>query len=110
MKRFGMVCGLKPDKIEDYIKYHATVYHERPEVIAMIKTCNIVNYSIYFKDGMLFSYFEYIGDNFEADMDKMAQDPNTQAWWDIVKPLMEPLKTRAEGEFWADMQEIFHTD
>ncbi|MCK5527758.1 MAG: L-rhamnose mutarotase, partial [Candidatus Latescibacteria bacterium] len=33
-----------------------------------------------------------------------------QKWWDVCKPCMEPLETRAEGEWWAEMEEVFHTD
>jgi L-rhamnose mutarotase len=76
----------------------------------MIRACNIRNYSIYFKDGYLFSYFEYHGDDFEADMKKMAADPKTQAWWKLTDPCQEPLETRKEGEWWASMEEVFHTD
>ena len=43
-------------------------------------------------------------------MAKMAADPATQAWWDVVKPLMQPLDDRKEGEFWSDMEEIYHLD
>ena len=76
----------------------------------MISQCNIQNYSIYYKDGQLFSYFEYTGDDFEADMSKMAADPKTQEWWDIMMPMQTPLETRAEGEWWAEMEEVFHLD
>jgi len=102
-----MVCGIKPDRMEEYKKLHADAW---PDVLKGIKECNIRNYSIYLKDELLFSYFEYVGDDFKADMDKMAADPVTQKWWDVCKPCMEPLETRAEGEWWADMEEIFHTD
>jgi L-rhamnose mutarotase len=107
MKRFGMVIGVHPDKIEEYKKLHAAVW---PDVLKMIKTCSIQNYSIYLKDGLLFSYFEYTGDNFDADMDKMAADPVTQQWWDVCKPCQNPLETRAEGEWWANMEEVFYCD
>ena len=62
------------------------------------------------KDGYLFSYFEYEGEDFEADMRKMAADLMTQKWWDICKPCHEPLETRAQGEWWANMEEVFHYD
>ncbi len=107
MKRFGMVIKVKPDKLAEYKKYHA---HAWPEILAMIRKCGIRNYSIYFKDGYLFSYFEYVGKNFDADMKKMADDPKTQEWWAIMKPMQEPLPTRAEGEWWANMEEVFHVD
>ena len=65
-------------------------------------------YSIYSTGEYLFTYFEYEGEDFDADMAKMAADPATQRWWDVVKPLMSPLPDRAEGEFWSDMEEIYH--
>ena len=107
MKRYGMVIRVYPDKIEEYKKLHASVW---PDVLMKITQCNIRNYSIYLKDNQLFSYFEYIGDDFKADMDKMAADPVTQRWWDVCKPCLEPLETRSEGEWWADMEEVFHHD
>ena len=106
MKRYGMVCGIKPDRIAAYKKLHSAVW---PEVLERIKKCNLQNYSIFLKDELLFSYFEYTGDNFEADMRSMAEDPVTQQWWDVCKPCMDPLETRAENEWWAEMEEIFHT-
>ena len=107
MKRYGQVIRVKPDKLEEYKRYHANVW---PEVLSMIHECNMRNYSTYHKDGYLFAYFEYIGDDFDADMAKMAADPKTLEWWDICKPMQEPLETRAEGEWWANMEEVFHTD
>ncbi len=107
MKRFGQLIRVKPEVFDEYVKHHAAVW---PEVLAMISECNIHNYSIYHKDGFLFAYFEYRGVDFAADMEKMAADPMTQKWWDIMMPMQEPLETRAEGEWWATMDEVFHTD
>src|SRR5450631_2253495 len=107
MKRYGAVIKIKPDSIEKYRACHADVW---PAVLAMIRQCNIRNYSIYLKDDYLFGYFEYHGTDFQADMAKMAADPKTQEWWAIMNPLQEPLATRKEGEWWADMEEVFHLD
>lgn len=107
MKRYGSVIRLRPGALEDYERYHANAW---PEILDMIRQCNIRNYSIYFKDGVLFSYFEYLGTDFDADMAKMAADPKTQEWWAIMKPMQEPLETRSEGEWWAEMEEVFHMD
>jgi L-rhamnose mutarotase len=43
-------------------------------------------------------------------MAKMAADPMTQKWWDVCMPCQEPLPDKAEGEWWADMEEVFHID
>ncbi len=107
MQRYGSVIRVRPEAEEDYKRCHANVWHD---VLDMIRQCNIRNYSIYLKDGFLFSYFEYTGTDFEADMAKMAADPTTQKWWAYVKPMQQPLETRAEGEWWAGMEEVFHAD
>ena len=76
----------------------------------MIGDCNIQNYSIYLKDDLLFAYFEYHGADFAEDMKKMARDPKTQEWWALTMPLQDPLESRKEGEWWAEMDEVFHWD
>ena len=112
MKRFGWIIGLRPDKIDQYRKLHAAVW---PDVLDMIKQCHICNYSIYLRrlpDGKhyLFSYLEYRGEDFKADMAKMAADPVTQRWWAVCKPCQQPLPDIADGEWWAEMEEVFHYD
>lgn len=107
MKRFAQTIQLKPEGAEEYIRQHAAVW---PPVLQMIKQCNIRNYSIFIKDLTLFAYFEYTGIDFKADMDKMASDADTQRWWNVVKLLMLPYENRLPGEFWSDMEEIFHLD
>ncbi len=107
MKRYGQLIGLKPEHYDEYVKAHADVW---PGVLAKISDCNIRNYSIFHRNGQLFAYFEYVGDDFEADMQTMADDPETQRWWEWMKPMQQPLADRAEGEWWSDMEEVFHTD
>ena len=107
MKRYASVIKVRPDAIEEYKRYHAAVW---PQVLAMIRSCNIRNYSIYLKDDLLFGCFEYHGSNYAADMAKMAADPKTQQWWAIMMPMQEPFETRAPGEWWANMEEVFHAD
>ena len=112
MKRYGWVIGVREDKIDEYKKLHADVW---PEVLDMIRQCNISNYSIYLRKlaagkSYLFSYLEYTGEDFNADMAKMAADPMTQKWWQACKPCQEPLPDSDEGQWWADMEEVFHCD
>jgi L-rhamnose mutarotase len=42
-------------------------------------------------------------------MEKMAADSRTQDWWKIMNPMQDPLPTRAQGEWWSIMEEVFHT-
>lgn len=105
--RHGWVIQVRPEKLEEYKDLHA---HCWPEILAKIHECNIRNYSIYYRDGLLFSYLEYIGDDWDADMAKMKADADTQRWWKLTDPCQQPVATASEGEWWAPMEEVFHTD
>jgi L-rhamnose mutarotase len=107
MKRFGSVINLKPEGIAEYEALHANAW---PGVLAKITECNIRNYSIYRFGNLLFSYFEYVGDDFDADMAKMAEDQTTQDWWAVCKPLQQPVAEIVGDEWWHDIPEIFHHD
>ena len=107
MKRYGSVIKVAPGNLEEYKRLHANVWES---VKKMIKECHLENYSIYYKDGYLFSYYEYTGTDYAADMAKMAADPETQRWWTFCEPCQVPLETRKPGEWWAEMEEVFHLD
>lgn len=103
-RRFGQIAQLKPDMIQEYDTLHASVWND---VLKTIKECNLQNYSIYRQGNTLFAYFEYTGTDYEADMAKMAADPNTQKWWTHTHPCFVQEK---KGEFYTDMKELFHID
>jgi len=81
MKRYGQIIRVLPEKLEEYKELHKNVW---PDVLEQIHRSNIRNYTIYYNDGLLFSYYEYIGDDYEKDM--------------------------APGEFYRIAEEVFHTD
>ncbi len=103
--RIGSLIILKPEWEERYIILHK---HTFPGVLERIRKSNIRNYSIFLQDGMLFSYMEYAGNDYDGDMAEIGRDEVTQEWWKLTDPMQEPLKTRKEGEWWASINEIFH--
>lgn len=103
MRRVAQTYRISPDKVDDYIAYHADVWHA---ILEMIHACNIHNYSIFNLNGQMFSYYEYVGDDYEADMAKMAADLNTQEWWAIMNPMEDMGETAIKGE----MEEVFHLE
>lgn len=112
MKRLASVICVKEDKLEEYKRLHAAAW---PGVLQMIADCHIRNYSIYLRklpDGKhyLFSYLEYMGEDWDADMARMSADPVTRKWQEVCSPCQEPLSNRAEGEWWSAMEEVFHFD
>ena len=109
MKRYGSVIGLRPEQMAEYKRLHAAVW---PEVLAQIRRSNITNYSINLREpeNLMFAYFEYVGTDYEGDMAAMAKDPKTQEWWALCMPMQKPLDSRADGEWWAGTEEVFHMD
>ena len=112
VQRFGSVIGVKEEALEKYKQMHAQPW---PEINAKLRDVNIRNYSIYLTqwpdgDYYLFSYFEYTGDDFDADMKKMADDPKTKEWWSHTDPTQIPLSNKQENEWWKVMEEVYHLD
>ncbi|WP_412551902.1 L-rhamnose mutarotase [Shimia sp. MIT910701] len=109
VQRMGKVIGLKPEHMAEYKRLHAYVWLD---VLARLRKSNITNYSIFLREpeNLMFSYWEYTGTDFEADSAAIAADPITQDWWKVCGPMQAPLETRAEGEWWASMVEVFHLD
>ncbi len=101
-KYFGQIGKLKPEMVEEYKTLHAAVW---PEVLAMIGECGLRNYSIFLTGETVFSYFEYVGENYEADMAKMAADPATKRWWTFTHPCFD---TSLTGDFYTDCEQIFY--
>jgi L-rhamnose mutarotase len=109
-QRYVWVTGLDPDKAEYYEELHANPW---PEVTAQITASNIQNFSIHKREieGQLYliAYLEYVGEDFEADMAKMAEDEATQRWWKETDPCQIPLPdAAAKGAIWADTEEVFY--
>ena len=107
MKRYAQIIHLRPEREVEYRKAHAAVW---PEVLKAIHDCNIRNYTIFLRNGVLFAYYEYIGEDHAVDIAKMASDQKTQEWWIWMNPMQKPLEDREPGTWWAGLEEVFHTD
>lgn len=108
VRRFGSVIGLNPETEKYYRDLHANVW---PGILDRIKDANIRNYSIYTTEidskKYLFSYFEYVGEDFDADMKAMASDPEMQRWWKETDPCQIQLPTRKPDANWSEMEMVF---
>ncbi len=76
-QRMGMVIGIKPEHIPEYKKIHTET---RSEILQSLTDANIQNYSIFLKEpeNLLFGYWEYTGEDFEADMKHITDLEITQ--------------------------------
>lgn len=105
MKRIGRVVKIRPEFTEKYVELHANPWSE---VTRAIHDCGIRNFSIYLKGDLLFSYFEYTGKEYEADMKRLEQ--LTSEWLKETDACQTPIEGAKEGELWSVMEEVFYQE
>lgn len=102
MARVAWTALVRPDRLEEYERAHATVW---PEVLKLIKDAGVRNYSIYRHENRLFGYYEC--DDPEAAQAKMDAGERELGWRAAMEELFEP----EVAERGADaMPEIFRLD
>lgn len=79
-RRIAQIVRLKRESLQAYKECHDAVW---PAVLQQIKDCNIVDYSIFLDDQSmtLFATMKYVGDDYDADMEKMKANPKVREWW-----------------------------
>ena len=102
MKRYGMVLGVRPEKLEEYKRLHAAVW---PEIIRLLEQANVRNYSIFQKDELLFSYFSTGSDRRRLLQDERRAD--RQAMVRRLLALPGPACHAQARRWWAAMDEVF---
>ena len=106
-KRVASVVGLAEGALEEYVRIHSDVW---PGVLDTLRRAHVTNYSIYLHGDILFSYYEYRGDDYETDMALIAADPVTKEWWRITEPMQRTLRKGREDPWWVGLDEVFHLD
>ena len=107
MKKMGFVLELRADKIDEYKKLHVAVW---PEILQSLSDASIGNYQIFLREpeNLLVSYWEFHGEDFSADMQNIADLDITKKWWELCIPCQRPLATAKEGQWWAEMEQVFN--
>ena len=106
VKRVGMVIKIKTDRVDEYLALHADSIEG---VRDLLTKYNLRNFSIFLtqlEDGNFyeFGYYEYWGNDFEEDMQKLSEEPKNIEWLEQCDPMQLPL----EGETsWKEMQRIY---
>jgi len=105
---YGSVIELKPGKEKLYRELHANVW---PEVRAAIRKAKIRNYRIYVAElggkKYLFSQFDYVGTNADADLGAIKNDPTTRdKWWPITDGCQIRLPGTPEGQQWTSLESL----
>ena len=106
-RRFSMAARLVAEKREEYLELHRAVW---PTVEDTILACGIRNFTIFVLGDVLFGYYEYVGEDYEADQALMAADPSTQEWWALTAPCQVPLEPSSSAANWQPLDEAWHLD
>lgn len=105
MKRIAQIARLVPERREEYLALHREVW---PGVETMLRAAHIRNYSIFIQGDTLFAYYEYHGEDWDADLAAIKADPESQRWWTFTDPCQLPWPDSADGGRWLDLPEIWH--
>lgn len=106
-RRFGMVIGIKPDRIGAYETLHAA---NNSGVRDLLSKYHMRNFSIFIhkledERYYLFGYYEYTGSNYQEDMARLAAEPRNKEWLRTTDPMQSSL---AGEESWSIMREVYH--
>jgi L-rhamnose mutarotase len=109
VRRFGQRLGLQAACYEEYVRHHRRIW---PEIAAAFAAAGIRNYTIFHFQGELFGYYEYVGPDAEYGqrLRQLAAAPRMREWWELMAAMQIPHPARRPGEWWADMDEVFHQD
>ena len=106
VKRVGMVVGIRPDMIDQYKKLHAD---SNAGVRDLLGKYHMENFSIFLQEiggkWYEFGYYEYTGDDYEADMAKLDAEPRNKAWLKRCDPMQLPLEGRKS---WTKMEQVYY--
>ncbi|KAI5474208.1 rhamnose mutarotase [Pseudohyphozyma bogoriensis] len=110
-KRVCQIIRVKPERFEEYCKVHAEAW---PGVLAALERAHFADYSIHHDPihSLLIATFKYTGHDWDADMEAVAQDEETQRWWKMTDSMQESLVEGATGSgvkpgWWLDLREVF---
>ncbi|KAG5641805.1 hypothetical protein DXG03_004172 [Asterophora parasitica] len=105
-KRVCQIIRLKPSAVEEYKAIHAAAW---PAVLATLERAHITDYSNHHYPPLqlLIANFKYTGNDYEGDMKKVAEDPETQRWWKVTDGMQESFVEGAEGSGKEDPGGLF---
>jgi L-rhamnose mutarotase len=106
VQRFAFVVNVVPELREEYLRLHSAVW---PQVEAALSEHHVTNYTIFILEETLFGYWEYVGEDYEADIAAVDADPATREWLGHTDPCQVPFGRGARpGDGWRRLEEVWH--
>ena len=106
MQRICFQLRVRPDRVEEYVRRHETVWPEMRDALA---AAGWHNYSLFMSpSGTVTGYVEC--DDFEQARRAMEETGVNARWQREMAPFFEDLGGRRPDEEMAPLREIFHLD
>ena len=103
LKHYSFMLHLREGAADAYEKAHREVW---PEMLALLKSAGISEYSIYRRDKLLILTLRAA--DFEATWSRIDNDPVNLRWQQAMAPLFAPMEPVWPGERFPMMQEVFY--
>lgn len=103
LKRYAFILRLRPGMEEAYEKAHRAVW---PEMLALLKSAGIHEYSIYRRDELLILTLRAV--DFEATWSQLDNHPVNLRWQQTMAPLFAEHEGLRPGERFPMMEEVFY--
>ena len=102
LKRFAFILRLREGAAEAYEQAHREVW---PEMLEMLKSGGISDYSIFRRDNLLVLTFKAV--DFETSWSQFDSHPVNLRWQETMAPLFAPNEDLRPGERFPMMKEVF---
>ena len=108
MKRYGMVIGVRPEKLEEYKRLHAAVWPEILRLLTEAACAATIRSSR--RTSCCSATSNITATILKPAFQRMNAEPIVKEWYAVCEPCQVPLATRKPGEWWAEMAEVFHME
>jgi L-rhamnose mutarotase len=106
MERVCFLLRVRPERLEEYRRRHASVW---PEMLEALRETGWRNYSLFLRDdGLLVGYLET--DDFEQARAAMGGREVNARWQRDMAPFFVALEGRRPDEGLLRLPEVFHLD
>ena len=103
MKRIANITRLKDGAADDYRALHEGIWQE---IVDAGHQYGLRNFTMFRHGDYIFSYYEYIGDDFEEDMKNKAKCKNQAEW----QTECSKFKCEIDGKPAIPLEEFWHND
>jgi len=103
LRRYAFILRLRPGVEEAYEKAHREVW---PEMLELLKSVGIHEYSIYRRDELLILTLRAV--DFEATWSQLDNHPVNLRWQQTMAPLFAEHVGLRPGERFPMMEEVFY--